>query len=212
MSIVGPIAPYSNVPIHADYYKPREFFISAITTGRTTVVTTSSDHDYVVGQKVRLLIPTINGAQQLNRREGYVISIPSTTSVTVEIDSSGYNAFISNPYEATITNITRANPCVVTASNYFVVNNRVTISDVAGMTQLNGNTYSVISSNSSSFTLNVDSSSFSSYTSGGTGTLYTTYKTLPQIVAIGDINSGVTSNSTFNNVTTYIPGSFINIS
>jgi hypothetical protein len=37
-------------------------------------------------------------------------------------------------------------------------------------------------------------------------------KTPPQIVAVGDINSGQNMNAGILNLNTYIPGSFINVS
>lgn len=140
--IVGPIAPYTNVPIHANYYQPQKFFISTIALGKTTTVTTTTAQDYVVGQLVRLIIPPQFGCRQLNEQQGYVISILSSTQVVVNINSS----------------------------------------------------------------VNVDA-----FTSS-------TAKTQPQILAIGDINSGYISSTGINRATTNgntninIAGSFINIS
>jgi len=80
------------------------------------------------------------------------------------------------------------------------------------MTQLNGNYYNIVSCNSTTITINVNSSGFTAYTSGGTIDL-SPIKTQPAtICAIGDINTGVKENSDINSITTYIPGSFINIS
>ena len=94
-----PIPPYSNLPIREDFYQPRRFVISNITLGQTTVVTTSIDHDYVIGQQLRLLIPAQFGCFQLNNLIGYVLSIPSTTQVEISINSSSnvnaYNAAIA---------------------------------------------------------------------------------------------------------------------
>jgi len=131
-----PIPLYSNVPIDADFYQPSRFVISNITVGPTTTVTTTTDHNYVIGQEVRLIIPSKFGCTQLNEASGFVLSVPSTTQVELNIYSSGGDNFIS----ATAT----------TAS--------------------------------------------------------------PQILAIGDINVGQTNASGPSNVSTYIPGSFINIS
>ncbi len=99
-----PIPLYANVPIQAQFYKPSRFVISAITLGSTTLVTTTVDHNYVIGQLVRLIIPNANGTYQLNERSGYVISIPSTTQVVLDIDSSMYNLFqtSSNPTQPQI--------------------------------------------------------------------------------------------------------------
>lgn len=135
MAIVGPIAPYSNVPINAQYYQPSRFVISALSFGASTTVTTTVDNNYVVGQLCRLLIPSNCGSRQLNEAEGYVLSIPAANQVTLAIYSVGTTALI------------------------------------------------------------VPSSG-----------------TLPQIMAIGDINSGQINSNGSQNTVTYIPGSFINIS
>lgn len=130
-----PIPAYSNVPIEPQFYQPRSFFISTITLGSTTTVTTTAPMDYVIGQLVRLIIPPSFGCRQLNNQTGYVISIPSTTQVVLDIYSAGGDQFTSS-----------------------------------------------------------------------------TATTRPQILAIGDINSGTTNTSGRINNITYIPGSFINIS
>ena len=94
--ITGPIAPYSNVAINTTYYKPLQFFISAISNGQTTTVTTTVNHDYVIGQLCRLLIPRFNGEIQLNEQLGYVISIPNPNQVVLNIDSSKYDTFVTS--------------------------------------------------------------------------------------------------------------------
>jgi len=91
-----PIPLFQNLTIDSDFYQPSRFIISAITRGQTTTITTSADQNYVVGQLVRLLIPGTYGTIQLNGRQGYVISVPSTTQVVVDIDSSFMDAFISS--------------------------------------------------------------------------------------------------------------------
>jgi len=91
-----PIPPYQNVDIEPQFYQPRRFVISGITLGVTTLVTTSVDHDYVIGQQVRLIIPSVFGCYQLNESFGYVLSVPTTSSVEVSIDSSkNVDAYIS---------------------------------------------------------------------------------------------------------------------
>lgn len=82
-----PIPPYQNVPIHPEFYLPSRFIIIGIALGKTTIVTTSLNHNYVVGQLVRLLVPSVFGSYQLNECEGYVVSIPFTNQVELEIDS-----------------------------------------------------------------------------------------------------------------------------
>ncbi len=132
----GPIAPESNPPIEPQYYQPSVFTISALTLGQSTTVTTAIDHNYVVGQIVRLLIPQPYGSYQLNESEGTVTSIPAANQVVTNINSLNVNTFIP--------------------------------------------------------TISTD-------------------LTLPQIIPIGDYNSGQINTGRTNNLT-YIPGSFINIS
>jgi hypothetical protein len=67
-----------------------------------------------------------------------------------------------------ITGITQANPCVLTCAAGFATGQIIEILNVIGMTQLNGNTYRVISSDATTVTINVDSSAFTAYISGGT--------------------------------------------
>jgi len=135
--LYGPIAPENNPPINPQYYKPSVFDISAISLGNTTTVTTTVDHNYVVGQTVRLLIPMIYGSFQLNEQMANVISIPSSTQVALNLVSTDSKAFVSNP--------------------------------TSGTTQ-------------------------------------------PQIVAVGDVNSGQINSMGRSNNGNYIPGSFIDIS
>ena len=93
----GPTAPESNPPIEPQWFKPSLFVIADISLGATTTVTTETNHNYVIGQQIKLLIPPTYGAQQINGQTGYVISIPSSDEVVVTINSLGINAFIPNP-------------------------------------------------------------------------------------------------------------------
>ena len=211
-AIIGPVPAYANVTINAQYYQPSRFEISALTRGQTTTVTTSEDHNYVIGQTVRLIIPSAYGCFQLNETQGIVTSVPSTTQVIVTIDSTNANDFIASPYTATITNVTQANPAIVTASNSFKALDRVLITDVGGMTELNDNVFTVVSASSSSFSINVNSTGFTAYSGSGTAAILNHPTTLPQILAVGDVNSGaINSNGRIQNQT-YINGSFIDIS
>lgn len=92
-----PIPAYSNLPIEPQFFQPRRFVISAITLGQTTIVTTTTDHNYVIGQLIRLLVPASFGSYQLNESQGYVLSIPSTTQVEVSINSANnVNQFVAS--------------------------------------------------------------------------------------------------------------------
>ena len=139
--ITFPIPPYSNPPIEPQFFQPSQFVITALSFGQTTTVTTAVNHNYVIGQLIRLLIPSKYGSIQLNEQTGYVISIPNLNQVIVTINSIGTTAFISSPI--------------------FLPNQT---------------------------------------------------QTQPQIVAIGDVNSGQINANGMAAITTFIPGSFLNIS
>lgn len=91
-----PIPAYQNLPIEKQFYQPSQYFISAITLGYVTTITTTVNHNYSVGQLVRLLIPNGFGSRQLNEMLGYVISIPALNQVTLDMNSSYADPFIVN--------------------------------------------------------------------------------------------------------------------
>jgi hypothetical protein len=133
---VGPTPPYNNPPTEPQYFLPSAFVISGVTLGQTTIVTTTENVNYVIGQLARLLIPFSFGCTQLNEVTGYVLSIPNPNQVQLAIDSSRN----VDPY---------------------------------------------VASNA---------------------------KTQAQIVPVGDINTGIVNPNGRTMQTTFIPGSFINIS
>ena len=100
-----------------------------------------------------------------------------TTGETVTGGTSGATATVqavSTTESATITAATKANPCVVTSTNKFKEGQQVTITGVGGMTELNGNVYTVRNPSGSNFelydtdgTTSINSGSFTTYTSGG---------------------------------------------
>lgn len=92
-----PTAPESNPPIEPGFFSPSVYEITAISLGVTTTITTAADHNYVVGQLVRLHIPSTYGSYQLTEQQGYVLSIPTDDSVVVGINSTNSNSFVSSP-------------------------------------------------------------------------------------------------------------------
>lgn len=96
-------------------YAPGETVISAITTGTTTTIDTTSAHNFVVGQEVAFRIPTPYGTTQLNSLPnittpgsptyGYVISVTDYNTVVVNINSTSYTAFNSNQTVASVAGL-----------------------------------------------------------------------------------------------------------
>lgn len=67
-----------------------------------------------------------------------------------------------------ITNVTLANPCIITSPNHgLLTGDRITIYNVVGTTELNGNFYTVISLTENTFSINADSTGFTAYIQGG---------------------------------------------
>lgn len=108
-------------------------------------------------------------------------ALPAAASAFMLNTTNGIVTF--NPdLTNSITAATRSNPCVLTADNSLTANQSIYISGILGMTQLNNNRYKILSRTATTITIDVDSSSFGTYISGGV------YHTLPQsgeIVAAG---------------------------
>ena len=101
----GPTPAYNNPPIEPQYFEPSRFVISDIAQGQTTTVTmvpsttggSTVQPNYVIGQLVRFVIPDAYGIRQINEKKGYVLSLPSSTQVEVDIDSTSFDPFITSP-------------------------------------------------------------------------------------------------------------------
>lgn len=83
-----PIPAYSNVPIEPQNFQPHQFFINLIVLGFLTLIQTTADMDFVVGQEIRLIIPPSFGCRQLNGISGFVLSIPLSNQIITDINSS----------------------------------------------------------------------------------------------------------------------------
>jgi len=90
-----------------------------------------------------------------------------TIQVGFTISDVQMRALSSTGDTYSITGATQANPCVLTTTGQFTQDSLVYISSVEGMTELNGNIYTVLSSTPTTTTIGVDASAFSAYTSEG---------------------------------------------
>lgn len=75
----------------------------------------------------------------------------------------------------TITGVTQASSAVITANNTLQVGQRIKITGVVGMTQLNNNLYTITAVSLTTITINVDSTGFTAYVSGGTASTPTIF-------------------------------------
>ena len=132
------------------------------------------------------LSQTIAGIERLNTLAQLVAkNIPITELYNVASPQIIDNAFISETGSTgttiNISNITKANPCVITTSTAHGLSDsdEIIISNVVGMTELNGNNYYVDVINSTQFGISelenlselINSTNFGTYTSGGTITV-----------------------------------------
>lgn len=86
--------------------------------------------------------------------------------------------------QATITGISNATQAVVAAVNTFSAGQWVLFTEVAGMTQINGRSAQIVSATGANFTINLDTTSFSAYTSGGLATFMPLQNTVGKVVSI----------------------------
>lgn len=95
---------------------------------------------------------------------GVVIPSPAQWSVD---NSTGIVTMAANK-TGTITGISQASQAVFIANNTLAVGDTVRPSGIVGMTQMNGLRGTVVARTATQFTLDINSTSFSTYTSGGT--------------------------------------------
>lgn len=92
--------------LYPNLYAPSVGFISALSLGATTTVTTTAPTNIQVGQEIAFRIPSVWGTVQLNSLPdpiipgspiyGYVQSVSSSTQFVVAINSAAFTAFNSN--------------------------------------------------------------------------------------------------------------------
>lgn len=78
-----------------------------------------------------------------------------------------------------ITGATNANPCVITSDAHgLTTGDQIIISGVSGMTQLNGNTYTVTVLTANTFSIGINSTGYGVYTGGGSWISLSTFGTI----------------------------------
>jgi hypothetical protein len=96
-----------------------------------------------------------------------------------------------------ITAATNANPGVITSTAHgLTTNDQITISGVEGMTQLNGNTYTVTVLTVNTFSIGVNTTAYGVYVSGGTWISLSTFGTINYLTGIAIITYTRTATAT----------------
>ncbi len=112
----SPVGAFVQKILYPYLYAPGVSFISAISLGNTTTITTTSPNNYVLGQEVAFRIPAVWGTAQLNPNSnvlipgstvyGIVSSITNSTTFVVNINSSAYTAFNVNQPVSSVPGLT----------------------------------------------------------------------------------------------------------
>ena len=130
--------------------------ITSITAANPAVVT-AAGHNLSDGDSVK--IRNVSNMTELNKDKFIVIEKTTNTFEILDTDGS-----------KNVTAVTQANPGVVTTlSNHgFSTGDEVGFLNIGGMTQLNGNGYTITVVNDTTFSLNsTDTTSFTTFTAGG---------------------------------------------
>ncbi len=119
---------------------------------------------------VNLQMPTALSQAQIWHRVNTSL-IGDTVQLGFTLSEEQMRSLIVSGSPFAITGVTQANPAVLSIAKKFNTGQLIYISGVTGMTQLNGNIYYIISSTDTDTTIDVDSTAFDAYVSGGTATL-----------------------------------------
>jgi hypothetical protein len=80
----------------ASSFYPSYSIISAIALGVNTVITFTLPHEFTIGEVISLRVSRQYGTVELNNRQ-FTVQAITTDTVTLNVDSRNYNAFIASP-------------------------------------------------------------------------------------------------------------------
>lgn len=118
---------------------------------------------------INLQTPTASNQQQIWHRINTSL-IGDTVQMGFTLSDAQMRSLTPSGQIFIITGASQASFCVLLSINAFVPGDLIIINGVLGMPQLNGNIYYVIAATSTSITINVDSTYFGVYISGGNAT------------------------------------------
>ncbi|UOF77190.1 phage stabilization protein [Caudoviricetes sp.] len=158
-------------------------YVTNISLANPAVVTTNGNHNLVSGDFVKFY--DVAGMREIN---GLLAKVKVISSVSFEIsrqsDGTDVDSTNYNPFLVQISGITKANPAVITTAvnHNFKLGDLLYISQVAGMVEINGIVGKVVAYTANTLTLQdtatgkrINSTSFTTYTSGGHVRSYTGY-------------------------------------
>lgn len=106
---------------------PKLSYISSITNGINPTVTFTEDHDFSIGEIVSFRVGRQFGMYQINNRRVKVLSVPTTDSVTIELDTSTWSVFSLDNLDEPGT----SPPCCVPSSSGVVPNDLIPKTNIA---------------------------------------------------------------------------------
>ena len=151
------------------------FSVVVDSSGAAAVTVTAGGDRFVVGDVITIADAKLGGG--------------GAAALTFNVATTG--GFSGTQFPTAITDITRANPGVVTIIEHgFTTGDRYYFTNVEGMTEVNGNIYTITVIDEDTFSI-VNTSSFTAYTSGGKVTAITTLT----VADTSGIQPGYTINS-----------------
>lgn len=192
----GSAGPYNfTLPILSNFPIPPNPPLQGILRGHVDmagIISTGQNEDppLISNLEITNTVPFIENMATTSVDSAFYITSIDTTGASVVIADSGQfleddvnmgllmqpghapfgNRPLPTGYGSTfaITGITQATQAVITSTTTFQIGQIIQISNVVGMTELNGNTYTVVAVSGTTVTINVDSTGFTAYVSGGT--------------------------------------------
>jgi len=146
-----------------------------VTDGSKTEILTLVNKDVGSLAAGEMVISAVDGdgvEKQITKLMNRTIQVEGDSVGTWQRDSDG----LSTAVEKVITGISSANPAVVTSNGHALPNGtKVSITKVVGMVEVNNGTFTVAGTATNTFQLDgINSSGFTSYTSGGVVTVAST--------------------------------------
>jgi len=146
-----------------------------VTDGSKTEILTLVNKDIGSLGAGEMVINAVDGdgvEKQITKLMNRKIQVEGDSVGTWQRDSDG----LSTAVEKVITGISQANPAVVTSNGHALPNGtKVSITKVVGMVEVNNGTFTVAGTATNTFQLDgINSSGFTSYTSGGVVTVAST--------------------------------------